>query len=105
MVDATTGTLLFAPNLAWRDVRIANDLSGALGLPCIVDNDANAAAWGEFRFGAGREADDMLLVTVGTGIGGGIVIGGRLFRGAHGLGAEIGHVIVDPDGPRCGCGN
>jgi len=105
MVDAATGTLRFAPNLAWRDVRLAAEVSGKLGLPCIVDNDANTAAWGEFRFGAGREADDMLLVTVGTGIGGGIVSGGKLFRGAHGFAAEIGHIIVEPGGPLCGCGN
>jgi glucokinase len=105
MVEAKTGTLRFAPNLAWRDVRLANELSGKLGLPCIVDNDANVAAWGEFRFGAGRDARDMLLVTVGTGIGGGIVSGGRLFHGAHGFAAEIGHVIVEPGGPICGCGN
>jgi glucokinase len=105
MVEPKTGTLRFAPNLAWRDVRLANELSGKLGIPCIVDNDANVAAWGEFRFGAGRDADDMLLVTVGTGIGGGIVSGGRLFHGAHGFAAEIGHVIVEPGGPLCGCGN
>jgi glucokinase len=70
-----------------------------------VENDANAAAWGEFRFGAGRGSSDMLLVTVGTGIGGGIVFEGKLFRGAHGFAAEIGHIIVEPGGPRCGCGN
>jgi len=105
MVEAKTGTLRFAPNLAWRDVRLANELSGRLGLPSVVDNDANVAAWGEFRFGAGRDARDMLLVTVGTGIGGGIVSGGKLFHGAHGFAAEIGHVIVEPRGPICGCGN
>ncbi|MFL5736935.1 MAG: ROK family protein [Actinomycetota bacterium] len=105
MIDAETGTLRFAPNLAWRDVRLAGEVSGKLGLPCIVDNDANTAAWGEFRFGAGRDAHDMLLVTVGTGIGGGVVSGGRLFRGAHGFAAEIGHIIVEPGGPLCGCGN
>jgi len=105
MVEAKTGTLRFAPNLAWRDVRLANEVSGTLGLPCIVHNDANVAAWGEFRFGAGRGAEDMLLVTVGTGIGGGIVSGGRLLHGAHGFAAEIGHIIVEPGGPLCGCGN
>ncbi|MFL5767296.1 MAG: ROK family protein, partial [Actinomycetota bacterium] len=98
-------TLRFAPNLAWRDVRLAKELTAKLGLPCIVDNDANTAAWGEFRFGAGRDAEHMLLVTVGTGIGGGIVSGGRLLRGAHGFAAEIGHIVVEPGGPLCGCGN
>ena len=99
------GVVLFAPNIAWRDVPLARRVTEALGLPTRAHNDATAAAWGEFRFGAGRGSDDMVLVTVGTGIGGGIVSGGRLFRGAHGFGAEIGHIIVEPGGPRCGCGN
>lgn len=105
MVEAGTGTLRYAPNLAWRDLAVAQRIAQALGLPCRVDNDANVAAWGEHLFGAGRGYEHMLLVTVGTGIGGGIVSGGRLFHGAHGFAAEIGHVIVEPDGPVCGCGN
>lgn len=105
MVDASTGVLRFAPNLAWRELPIAARVSESLGLPCQVDNDANVAAWGEYRFGAGRGVQHMLLLTVGTGIGGGIVAGGRLFRGAHGFAAEIGHIIVEPGGPVCGCGN
>jgi glucokinase len=84
---------------------IAARMRDSLGLPCQVDNDANAAAYGEYRFGAGRGYRHMLLVAVGTGIGGGIVSDGRLFRGAHGFAAEIGHIIVEPDGPLCGCGN
>ena len=105
MVDAQEGILRFAPNLAWRELPIAERMREALGLPCQVDNDANVAAWGEYRFGAGRGYRHMLLVTVGTGIGGGIVAGRRLFRGAHGFAAEIGHIIVEPNGPLCGCGN
>ena len=105
IVDAGEGTLRFAPNLAWRNLPIAARMREALGLPCQVDNDANVAAWAEWRFGAGRGYRHMLLVTVGTGIGGGIVAGRRLFRGAHGFGGEIGHVIVEPNGPVCGCGN
>ncbi|HZD80689.1 MAG TPA: ROK family glucokinase [Actinomycetota bacterium] len=105
MVDANLGVLRFAPNLAWRELPIARRIGEALGLPCQVDNDANVAAWGEWRFGAGRGFRHMLLVTVGTGIGGGIVADGRLFRGAHGFAAEIGHIVVEPDGPMCGCGN
>ncbi len=105
MVDAVRGVLRFAPNLAWRELPIADRMREALGLPCELDNDANVAAWGEWRFGAGRGYRHMLLVTVGTGIGGGIVAGRRLFRGAHGFAAEIGHIIVEPDGPLCGCGN
>ena len=71
----------------------------------VVENDANAAAWGEFSFGAGHDVDDLLLVTVGTGIGGGIVLDGELYRGAFGVAAEIGHMRVVPDGLLCGCGN
>lgn len=105
MVDAVDGILRFAPNLAWRDLPIAARMREALGLPCQVDNDASMAAYGEYRFGAGRGYLHMLLVTVGTGIGGGIVSDGRLFRGAHGFASEIGHIIVEPQGPLCGCGN
>ncbi|HEV8565065.1 MAG TPA: ROK family protein [Actinomycetota bacterium] len=105
LVEKGTGILTFAPNLAWRNVPISERVGGALGLPTITENDANAAAWGEHRFGAGRGHDDMLLVTVGTGIGGGVVAGGKVFRGAHGFAAEIGHIIVEPGGPVCGCGN
>ncbi|MGH2529743.1 MAG: ROK family glucokinase [Actinomycetota bacterium] len=105
LVDVSGGILRFAPNLAWRELPIAERMSVALGLPCQVDNDATAAAWGEYRFGAGRGYRHMLLVAVGTGIGGGIVAGRRLFRGAHGFAAEIGHIIVEPGGPLCGCGN
>jgi glucokinase len=99
------GVMRFAPNVAWREFPLRDRLAAGIGLPVFVDNDANVAAWGEFRFGAGRGSTDMLLVTVGTGIGGGIVAGGELFRGAHGFAAEIGHIIVEPGGPRCGCGN
>lgn len=104
MVDVN-GVMRFAPNIAWREFPLAEQIGRAAGLPILVDNDANVAAWGEFRFGAGQGCQDMLLVTVGTGIGGGIVSGGRLFRGAHGFAAEIGHIIVEPGGPMCGCGN
>ena len=105
MIDAKEGVLRFAPNLAWRNLPIAERMRDALGLPCQVDNDASMAAYGEFRFGAGRGYRHLLLVTVGTGLGGGIVSDGRLFRGANGFAAEIGHIIVEPGGPLCGCGN
>lgn len=105
MVDVANGILRFAPNLAWRDLAIAEHMRAAIGVPCQLDNDANVAAYGEFRFGAGRGYRHVLLVTVGTGIGGGIIIDGRLFRGANGYAAEIGHVVVEPLGPPCGCGN
>lgn len=105
MVDTSTGVMRFAPNLAWRDLPLAARIRDALDLPCQVDNDANTAAYAEYRFGAGRGYRHLLLVTVGTGIGGGIVSDGRLFRGSNGFAAEIGHIVVEPDGPVCGCGN
>lgn len=105
MVQAATGILRWAPNIAWRELAIRDLVAERYGLPVTVDNDANAAAWGEYRAGAGRGYRHLLMVTVGTGIGGGIVQEGALWRGAHGFAAEIGHIIVEPGGPRCGCGN
>ena len=104
-VDSSRSTVLFAPNLAWRDEPLRKDLEALIGLPVVVENDANAAAWGEFTFGAGEDVADTLLVTVGTGVGGGIVLNGQLHRGAFGVAAEIGHMRVVPDGILCGCGN
>jgi glucokinase len=97
--------VMFAANLAWRDVHLKAHLEERLGLPVVVENDANAAAWGEFAFGAGEDIDDLLLVTIGTGVGGGIVLGGRLHRGGFGVAAEVGHLRVVPEGRPCGCGN
>lgn len=105
MVDFEAGVMRFAPNLAWRELPVRDMVSERTGLPCILDNDANAACWGEYRFGAGRGYRHLLLLTVGTGIGGGIVADGALYRGVHGFAAEVGHVVVEPDGPLCGCGN
>ncbi|MCA1726959.1 MAG: ROK family protein [Actinobacteria bacterium] len=105
MVDFATGVFRFGANLPWRELPLADRLGEAFEVAVIVDNDANAAAWGEYGHGAGRGATDLLMVTVGTGIGGGIVSEGRLLRGAHGFAAEFGHVIVEPGGPKCGCGN
>lgn len=104
-VDGSTGRVWFAPNLPWRDLDVAAEVGRRAGREVLVDNDANAAAWGEYRHGAGRDCRDMLLVTVGTGVGGGCIVDDRLVRGAHGIGGEIGHITVDPQGPRCGCGN
>ncbi|HEU0213975.1 MAG TPA: ROK family glucokinase [Jiangellaceae bacterium] len=104
-VDAARSTVLFAPNLAWRDVAVRDQVVAATELPVVVENDANAAAWGEFRYGAAEDVDDMVCVTVGTGIGGGLVLDGAVYRGAHGVGAELGHMRVVPNGHLCGCGN
>ena len=104
-IDASRSTVLFAPNLAWRGEPLREKISDRVHLPVVVENDGNVAAWAEFRHGAARDArDSMALVTVGTGIGGGLVIGGQLLRGAHGMAAEMGHVRVVPGGNRCGCG-
>lgn len=103
-VDASRSTVLFAPNLAWRDVPVRDQVVAATGIATVVENDANAAAWGEFRFGAAEDVDDMVCVTVGTGIGGGVVLDGALYRGAHGIGAELGHMRMVPGGRLCGCG-
>jgi glucokinase len=104
-VDAERSTVLFAPNLAWRDVPVRDQVAAACGLPVVVENDANAAAWGEFRFGAAEDVEHMICVTIGTGVGGGLVLGGELYRGAHGIGAEVGHIRLVPGGHLCGCGN
>jgi len=104
-VDKGRAVVMFAPNLAWRDEDLKADLEEVLELPVVVENDANAAAWGEFEFGAGKDVDDLLLVTVGTGVGGGIVLDGELYRGAFGVAAEIGHFRVERGGRLCGCGN
>lgn len=104
-IDAARSTVLFAPNLAWRDEPLRDSVSAGTGLPVVVENDANVAAWAEFRYGAAADADDsMVLFTVGTGIGGGIVLGGQIVRGAHGIAAELGHVQAVPNGHPCGCG-
>lgn len=103
-VDIDRSTIIFAPNIDWRDEPLGRDVARHTGLPVVVENDANAAAWGEFRFGAGEDADDLLLVTVGTGVGGGTVHRGQLLRGGFGVAGEVGHLRVVPDGIECGCG-
>lgn len=105
MIEHETGVMRFAPNLDWRDVPVRELVGTRTGLPTVVDNDASTAGWGEHRFGAAAGYRHVLVVTVGTGIGGGIIADGRLLRGAHGFGGEIGHIIVEPGGPECGCGN
>ncbi len=99
------GTLHAAPNLpAAVGVPVGRLLGRALDVPVVVENDANCAAWAEVLAGAGRGAADAVLVTLGTGIGGGIVLGGQLLRGTHGFAGEPGHMVVDPSGPECPCG-
>ena len=97
--------MLAAPNIAdWNGVDLDKELNELIGLPVVIENDANAAAWGEAKFGAGKNQDHVMLLTIGTGIGGGLVINGNLHRGAFGVAAEFGHVRVVPEGHLCGCG-
>ena len=105
-VDPFTGTVVEPPNLGpdFHHIPLARDVEAALGLPTFLDRDTNVAALGESTFGAGRDCDDFIYLTVSTGIGGGIVSGGRLLHGPDGLAGELGHVPVMLDGPRCGCG-
>jgi glucokinase len=104
LVDRDRSTVRFAPNLPLNGVPLGGLVAMRTGLDVAVENDANAAAWAEYRFGAGRGLESLAVVTVGTGIGAGIVLDGRLFRGRHGLAAEVGHVVLDPAGPPCPCG-
>ena len=103
-IDAASGSVTFSPNLEYGDPEVAEAVRSRSGLPVIVDNDANAAAWGERRFGTAQGTEYLAYITLGTGIGSGFVVDGRLIRGFTGAGAELGHMIVDPDGPPCPCG-
>lgn len=103
-IDAARATVLFAPNLAWRDEDLKQRLESSCETPVVVENDGNAAAWGEFTHGAAVEFDDLLMVAVGTGVGGGIVVDGQLYRGGFGIAGEIGHIRIERQGRRCGCG-
>ncbi len=103
-VDLETGFIAKATNLDWLDVPLARHLEDALDLPSFVANDVQVAVMGEHAFGAARGARNAVAIWVGTGIGGGMILGGELYRGSHGAAGEIGHMAVVPDGPRCGCG-
>lgn len=104
-VDEKRSRVNFAPNLGWKDEPLRMAVESVVGLPVVVENDANAAAWGEYRFGAGKDRDYVVTITVGTGIGAGIILEGALYRGRWGAAAEFGHLNVDPGGRPCGCGN
>jgi len=104
-VSSDRKTMLATPNIAgWNGVNLDAELTALIGIDVVIENDGNAAAWGEAVFGAGRGEAHMLLLTVGTGIGAGIVVNGQLHRGAFGIAAEIGHMRVVPEGHLCGCG-
>lgn len=104
-LDPKKGILYEAPNLpGWINIPLQHELEKRLGIPVLIGNDANLAGLGEYRYGAGRGVDDMIYITISTGIGGGIITNGEMLVGAHGLGAEVGHMVVDPKGPVCNCG-
>ena len=103
-IDAAQSTVYYAPNINWRHEPFREKLEQRIDIPVIIENDANAAGWAEFRYGAGRLVSDMVVLTIGTGVGGAIVSNDRLFRGGFGAGAEIGHMRVVPGGLPCGCG-
>ena len=104
LVDRATGTLLFAPNLGWRDVPL-RDMWQRFGVPVIIENEANAAALCEHMMGVARRIDNFIYLSAGVGLGGGIVIDGKLYGGAGGYAGEIGHMTLVPNGPQCKCGN
>jgi len=104
-ISADRKTILATPNIKdWNGVNLDYELTSRIGLPVVIENDANSAAWGEFKFGAGRGKENILMLTVGTGIGGGIVVNSNLYRGSFGIAAEIGHLRIVPGGLLCGCG-
>ncbi|WP_431803958.1 ROK family glucokinase [Microbacterium sp. bgisy203] len=103
-IDAARSVMLHSPNIAWHDEPLRAEFEALIGRPVTLENDANAAGWGEFRFGAGRESTDMVMVTLGTGVGGAVVNNGQLLIGANGSAAELGHVRFLRGGRPCGCG-
>lgn len=103
-IDRDRATVIHAPNIAWRNEPLKARLEAGIPLPVTIENDANAAGWAEFRFGAGRDVDNMMMLTMGTGVGGAIILDGELYRGGHGIAAELGHVRFIRDGLLCGCG-
>ncbi len=104
-LDTRRGVVLLTPNLGWTNMPLRDRIGGALGLPATLDNDANCAIFGEWWRGAARGADYVVGLTIGTGIGGGIVLGGQIYHGASDIAGEVGHMSIDSTGRRCKCGN
>ncbi|MEY4988878.1 MAG: hypothetical protein RI933_511, partial [Actinomycetota bacterium] len=103
-IDAAAANVIYAPNLNWRNEPLKNRLQSKIDFPVVIENDANAAGWAEFRYGAGRGYKHMTMLTIGTGVGGAIIVDGRVLRGGFGVAGELGHMRVVPDGLPCGCG-
>jgi glucokinase len=105
LISSDQGTIVGAPNIAnLSELNFVNEIKREINLPVIAETDANAAMWAEYKFGNAKDLNPVMFFIIGTGMGGGLVIDGKLFRGAHGIGAEFGHMIVQPQGLRCGCG-
>jgi glucokinase len=104
-LDRERGVVLLTPNLGWRDVALRDRISEGTGLPASLDNDANCATYGEWWIGAARGAKNVVGMTIGTGIGGGLILDGHLYHGSSDVAGEIGHTTIDQNGRRCGCGN
>jgi glucokinase len=103
-IDADQSTIIYAPNISWRNEPFKAKLEAKLDIPVIIENDANAAGWAEFRYGAGRGYKHMIMLTIGTGVGGAVIADSRMLRGGFGIAGELGHLRVVPDGLLCGCG-
>lgn len=103
-IDADQANIIYAPNLSWRNEPFKAKLQAKLPLPVIIENDANAAAWAEYRYGAGKGYQHMVMLTIGTGVGGAVIVNGQMLRGGFGIAGELGHLRVVPNGKLCGCG-
>ena len=103
-IDAEQANIVYAPNLSWRNEPFKAKLEKRLDIPVIIENDANAAGWAEFRYGAGRGFKHMTMLTIGTGVGGAVIVNSHMLRGGFGIAGELGHIRVVPDGRLCGCG-
>ncbi len=104
-LDRETGVVLITPNLGWTNFPLRDRVSAGVGLPAALDNDANCATLGEWWIGAARGAQHVIGLTIGTGIGGGIILNGQLYHGASGIAGEVGHISIEANGRRCNCGN
>ena len=103
-IDADQSTIIYAPNISWRNEPFKEKLEAKLNIPVIIENDANAAGWAEFRYGAGRGYKHMIMLTIGTGVGGAVITDSHMLRGGFGIAGELGHLRVVPGGLLCGCG-
>jgi glucokinase len=103
-IDADQSTIIYAPNISWRNEPFKAKLEAKLRIPVIIENDANAAGWAEYRYGAGRGYRHMVMLTIGTGVGGAVITDSHMLRGGFGIAGELGHLRVVPDGLLCGCG-